>query len=335
MEKEENKKPETSIQVLPSVEMSSRGFEPKNIEQAWRFANALARSELVPAQYKDKPDDCLIVLDLASRLGVHWLTIMQNVYVVHGRPAMEAKLITALINKSGLFTDPLDYEVEGTDAKAPEYRVRAFAKRKRTGKTLHGPWIDWKIVKGEQWDKKAGSKWLTMPEQMFHYRAASWFKNRHCPEVAMGMMTTDEATEIETKHIESFEVTQKNASETIEKETGSQQIVPSFDEQPSNNDLPPAEGERTPEQQAKIDAEKEKLNSTSGKTRTKKKNTTRKKPDSKYICRNCQSKKRPFKFDTPLMSGPEGRQTPICPNKECLSTNIVETKDLPEFMTDD
>ena len=130
---------------------------------------------------------------------------------------------------------------------------------------------------------------------------------------------------------EDFVSAQEMAQTMIGQQAGSEVINTNFEDIPTQL---PAEGERTPEQQAKIDKEKEKLNSTSGKTRTKK-NTTKKKPDSKYICRDCQSKKRPFKFDTPLMSGPEGRQTPICPNKECLSMNIVETKAQPEFMTDD
>jgi len=43
-----------------------------------------------------------------------------------------------------------------------------------------------------------------MPEVMFHYRAASWFANRHCPEVKMGFMTTEEAQEIPNrKHVDS------------------------------------------------------------------------------------------------------------------------------------
>lgn len=187
-----------------NLAMSRMGLQISNLEQAYRFAQCLADSTVVPDAYKKKPSDCLVALDLAGRLGVSWMAIMQNVYPVHGRPGMQAVLCTSLINTSGLFTDPLDYEIEGTDPEKPDYKVRAYATRRSTGKVLYGPWITWKLVRAEGWEKRSGSKWLTMPDQMFCYRAASWFANRHCPEVKMGMMTVEEAEEIPTsRQIES------------------------------------------------------------------------------------------------------------------------------------
>jgi len=117
-----------------SVALSQRGFAPVNIEQAWRFSEALSRSTIVPQQYQGKTGDCLIVLDLAARLDAPWLAIMQHVYTVHGRPAMDAALSTALTNRSGVFTDPLDYEVQGDNPLDQNYRVRAFATRNQQAK---------------------------------------------------------------------------------------------------------------------------------------------------------------------------------------------------------
>jgi hypothetical protein len=201
--------------TMGTLTMNESGFQPTNFEQAWRYATAMAKSNFVPERYRGKPEDCFIALDLAGKLStptfkVHWLTVLQSVYIVHGIPAMEAKLCIALVNRSGLFTDPLKYEVEGDNPKEKNYRVRAYATLKTsvTGIVLYGPWIDWELVRGEGWYDKTGSKWKTMPEVMFHYRAASWFKNRHCPEVTMGMMSTDEAWEIdERKSVDSVDIT--------------------------------------------------------------------------------------------------------------------------------
>lgn len=203
-EKEQEKTPPKSIEKA-SLAMTRRGFEPTNMEEAWRLAQALSESDMVPDKYKGKPRDCLVVLDLAARLDASWLAVMQHVYSVYGRVSMESALVTALVNQSGMFVDPLEYEVVGEDAAKPDYKVRAIAKRKSTGTVLYGPWIDWKLVKAEGWYGKKDSKWQSMPEQMFHYRAASWFQRRHCPEVTMGMLTTDEAAEIgpKPKHVDS------------------------------------------------------------------------------------------------------------------------------------
>lgn len=197
----------TALADRGPVAMTSNGLRPANLEEAWRYATALSRTAFVPDTYRGKPEDCLIAIDTAMRLNVAPLMLLQNTYIVHGRPGMEAKLVVALTNNSGLFTDPLEYEVEGDDPFASGYRVRAYATRSSTGKQLFGPWIDWKTVKGEGWDGKQGSKWKTMPGLMFVYRAAAWFARMHCPEVLMGMQTTEELHDAgERRQIESKEV---------------------------------------------------------------------------------------------------------------------------------
>ena len=270
-----------AIEPRPNLAMTKSGFAPTTIEEAWRFSEALAQSEMVPDKYRGKPRDCLVVLDLSARLHCSWLTIMQHVYSVHGRIGMESALVTALVNQSGLFVDPLEYEVRGDDVSEAGFAVRAYAKRKSTGTVLYGPWIDWKLVKAEGWDKKNGSKWLTMPEQMFHYRAASWFKSRHCPEVTMGMMSTEEAEEIPLKHVDSvtFDQAQTEAAETIKTESGSEIIETPLD---------PLEADSDDDTQAKVEAAKKKLREAEANAKpTKGKGKTKKDKDvkSKYTCK--------------------------------------------------
>jgi hypothetical protein len=158
----------------------------------WRIAQVFSKSNLVPAHFQAHPEDCFIGCQMAVRLGVDPFMFLQNTYVVHGRPGMEAKLAIALINSSGLFADSLDYEVVGDDPFDPAYKVRAFATRRSTGRVIQGPWVDWRLVKAERWDQRDGSKWKSMPSLMFQYRAATFFGRLHCPERLMGMQTADE-----------------------------------------------------------------------------------------------------------------------------------------------
>ena len=134
-----------TTQSRAPVAMKQKGLSIQTIEEGFRFAQYLASSTMVPDSYQRRPNDCLVALDLASRLGVSWLAVMQNVYAVHGRPGIQATLVVSLLNSSGLFTDPLDYEVAGDDPDKDDYKVRAFAVRKSTGKMLYGPWIGWKL----------------------------------------------------------------------------------------------------------------------------------------------------------------------------------------------
>jgi hypothetical protein len=162
-------------------------------EHLQRVATLFSHSQLVPEHFRGNVANCFIGLQMALRMRIDPLMLFQNSYVVHGRPGIEAKLAIALVNSSGLFTDSLDYEIDGgPEPMSANYRVRCFATRKTTGKMVHGPWVDWKMVKGEQWDTKQGSKWRTIPGLMFQYRAAMFFARLHCPERLMGMQTVDE-----------------------------------------------------------------------------------------------------------------------------------------------
>jgi hypothetical protein len=243
--------------------MTSMGLMPTNIDDGYRFAQMVARSRIVPVNYQNQPDNCLVAIDLSLRWGVSWLVVMQHVYMVHDRPALDAALCIALVNKSGIFVDPIEYEVEGDDPRKDDYRVRAYAVRKSTGKKLFGPWIDWLLVKGEGWDQKQGSKWKSMPDQMFHYRAAAWFQRRYAPEVAMGMLTTDEAADMpaERRTVEST-VTEKGVQGLKDRLTEREESTTETEPTTAHNtsDVVSAEQESPPhrdaETQARIDQQK-------------------------------------------------------------------------------
>jgi hypothetical protein len=55
------------------------------------------------------------------------------------------------------------------------------------------------MVEAEGWNKKPGSKWLTMPEQMFLYRAGAFLVRVYAPEIAMGLPTIEELRDVLTE----------------------------------------------------------------------------------------------------------------------------------------
>ena len=151
-----------------------------------RVAGMLAASSMIPAHFKGKSTseataNIMIALNLADRMDVDVFMLMQNMYVVHGRPGIEAKLAIAVVNKSGKFS-PIQYETGG---KGDAMFCVAFAKNLATGEDCRGPRIDIAMSKAEGWHGKTGSKWKTMPELMLMYRAAMFFARLYCPEALL------------------------------------------------------------------------------------------------------------------------------------------------------
>jgi hypothetical protein len=169
-------------------------FDAAGFDLMQRVAKAFASSTLVPQQYQGNIPNCMIALNLAQRLKADELMVMQNLYIVHGNPGWSSKFLIASVNTCGRYS-ALRYEWRG-DAGTPEFGCRAWAIERETGERLDGAWVDWSMVRAEGWDKKNGSKWKTMPQQMFIYRAAAFWQRAYAPEISMGLSTAEEMQDI-------------------------------------------------------------------------------------------------------------------------------------------
>lgn len=157
------------------------------------MAKLLTSSSIVPQTYRDNLADSVIALEIANRIGANPLAVMQNLYIVHGRPAWSSQFLISCINASGKFS-PLRYKIDGakgTDA----WGCVAWAVDK-SGERLEGPEVTIGTAKAEGWFQKNGSKWKTMPELMLRYRAATLFARLYAPELTMGLHCDDEIIDV-------------------------------------------------------------------------------------------------------------------------------------------
>lgn len=174
----------------------SNWLDTKRYEHIQRVAQAFNASSLVPDHFRGKSNlpNCIIAVQMAFRCGVDPMTFLQNCYIVHGRPGIEAKLAIALANSSGVFSSRIKWRFNG------EGRSRsctAYATDRETGEVLETT-VDWQMVEAEGWNKKSGSKWLTMPDIMFQYRSAMFLLRLYAPDVLLGMYSADELQDMHT-----------------------------------------------------------------------------------------------------------------------------------------
>jgi len=215
----------------PMSLMTGAGFD-----QLQRVAKALCASTLVPAQYRAFTEvksygkvtghvanpaglpNCVVALNMATRMGADPLLVMQNLYVIEGRPSWSSQFIIAAINHCGRFS-PLRFEISEPgketevtyqatvwkgDKKTEETRkikvrhqtCRAWVIEKETGDRLDGPTVSIQMAIDEGWLTKNGSKWQTMPDLMLRYRAASFLGRLYAPELLMGLQSQEEAQDV-------------------------------------------------------------------------------------------------------------------------------------------
>ena len=166
-------------------------------EAAQRMAQCLCSSTMVPPEYRGQQGlaNSLIALEIAGRMGLSPLVVMQNMTPIHGRPSWSSSFLMATVNASGRFT-PLRFQFD--DEENPSWCF-AEASDRSSGETLKGEKISIAMAKREGWwsrkDRHGNetSKWQTMTGQMLRYRAASFWVRVYCPEMSLGLTTQEEA----------------------------------------------------------------------------------------------------------------------------------------------
>lgn len=164
------------------------------MDKMMELAKFWAKSTIVPVSYMNRPENCLVALEMASRMGVSPMMVMQNLYVIQGKPSWSGQAVAALVKADPRFKAvELNYVgQEGTDS----WGAYISAENVKTGKTVKGATVTIAIAKKEGWFQKSGSKWQTTPELMLAYRAYAWFGRVFCPERMMGMQSADEIADV-------------------------------------------------------------------------------------------------------------------------------------------
>ena len=167
--------------------------DKESFNQLARAAAAFSKTSIVPDAYRGKPEDCMVAIDMANRMGVSPLMVMQNLYVVKGKPSWSGQACMSLIQGCGKFRDvrPVYTGTVGTEDRA----CHIEAVRISNGETVQGVEVSMQMAKAEGWT--SNSKWRNMPELMLAYRAAAFFARVHCPERLMGVYVEGEADDIQ------------------------------------------------------------------------------------------------------------------------------------------
>lgn len=202
-----------------------------NFTMATQMAKAFAQSTIVPREYQGNFANGLVAIDMANRLKTSPLTVMQNLDVIQGRPAWRATFLIAMINSSGKYDMELQFD-EKRDKNGKPYSCTCWTEK--DGRKVTGIEVTMDMANAEGWTKKNGSKWITMPQVMLRYRAASFFSRMNCPELSNGLYTTDEVIEIADADYKVYDL-EKAVEQDIKKNANTEEFIPEpmpIEEQP-------------------------------------------------------------------------------------------------------
>lgn len=175
----------------------------ESFNNLFTMAQALSKSDLVPEAYKGKTTNIMLAIDIANRIGINPLFVMQQTSVVRGKISWSGQACSMIVNAYPKFKNvKLNYV-----GKRGEDSWGAFvsAINRETGEEIRGSIVDMQMVKSEGWS--SNPKWKSMPEQMLAYRAYTFFARVHCADALNGFYVENEIEDISGTHKEapSFE----------------------------------------------------------------------------------------------------------------------------------
>jgi hypothetical protein len=218
-----------ALQTAPGA---AYDLSPRNFEEAWRMADILAKSDMVPKDYKGRPENCLIAMQWGAEVGLKALQAMQNIAVINGRPALWGDSVLALVRSSPL----CEYVTEIEDATSSTCIVkrRGEAEQRRT-------FTDDDAKKAGLFGKQG--PWQQYPRRMRQMRARAFALRDVFPDVLRGLPVAEEAMDappLAEKHMGPAEVVQPQRP-----------ALPAYDQAAFDKNLPAwsklvADGKKTP-----------------------------------------------------------------------------------------
>ena len=184
-------------ETTKDIALNSVWENKDSFNQLLRAAQMLSQTSIIPQSYQGKPQDCFVAIEMANRMGVSPMVVMQNMYVVKGKPSWAGQACTMLINSCGKFKD-VKHIYTGEKGK-PNRGCYVTATRISDGSQVDGVEVTMQMAQSEGWT--SNSKWRNMPELMLAYRASAFFARVYCPEAMMGVQTAEEVYDADSAPI--------------------------------------------------------------------------------------------------------------------------------------
>ena len=162
--------------------------QPRTFDEVRQLCSVISNTDLVPKDFRGKPGNVLIAIQMGADVGLSWAQAIQNVAVINGRPAMWGDAVLGICRASGV----LDWisEREITDPETGEVSACVCRVKRR----LQDPIERGFSMADARTAGLAGKPgpWQQYPRRMLQMRARSWALRDAFGDVLKGLAVREE-----------------------------------------------------------------------------------------------------------------------------------------------
>jgi len=170
---------------------SGFALQPANLQEAMQMADMLAKSQMVPKCYQNKPNDTLVAMMMGSELGLNPIQALQNIAVINGKPAIYGDALLALVQSHPKFGG----QEESFDEASMTATCTVWRKGDEKRHTVIFSKFD--AEKAGLWGKQG--PWQQYPKRMLMWRARGYALRDKFADALGGLITVEEAQDMPTE----------------------------------------------------------------------------------------------------------------------------------------
>jgi hypothetical protein len=171
----------------------SNGFEmrPSSLAEAMELSKIMASSDIVPKDFKGKPGNVLVAIQMGHEIGLQPMQALQSIAVINGKPAIYGDAAIALAMNHPDCEDIIEEIVQDQQG---NHRARCTVKRK--GHEPHTYEFSVEDAKKANLWGKAGP-WSAYPKRMLQMRARGFALRDKFSDALKGLSIREEVLDYE------------------------------------------------------------------------------------------------------------------------------------------
>lgn len=200
---------------------NNQGFAPVTLDEAMRFSEMLAKSQMVPKAYQNKPEDVLVAVQWGKELGLAPLQALQNIACINGKPSVYGDAAMALVQASPVCEDIEEYIENG----GTENPVAICIAKRKGRKPVTAKFSVEDAKRAGLWGKQG--PWSAYPKRMMQMRARGFALRDAFPDVLKGLITAEEAQDYPSAQAK--DITPQRSSNPLDALPAPVEIDPAID----------------------------------------------------------------------------------------------------------
>ena len=202
-------------------------FIPKTFDEAMSYATVISKSNLVPKDYKDKPEDVFIAMQWGAELNLKPLQALQNIAVINGRPCLWGDAMLAIVQQHS------EYEWH------KEYINNDIAYCEVKRKNLESHIASFSLDEAKKANLLGKGPWQSYQKRMLAMRARAFALRNTFADALKGFSMKEEVEDYEDKnsyHIGDASITQSKIGALQSKLKGDPIVIDQKIDQSSNHE---------------------------------------------------------------------------------------------------